>query len=1221
MPRFSRYFALFFFAASLAFGADPVLRRTRYTIEDGPGEKPFVVAPEELAQRDAKGKWGLLKLPAVPRTAEATRQNARQRERSDKRETELVLYPEGEPKTDANRRFLRRQITVKLQPGANPAVIAAAHGLVYKGEVAAARGFHVFEAAETGGALEAAETLRADGKIAWAQPQLARLQHKRFTPNDPLFTNQWHLRSTSGGAIGVNVPSVWDTYKGTGIRIGIVDDGLQVTHPDLSPNVDSVNDHDWNDSTPDDPSPDVSADFHGSSCAGVAAGKGNNGIGISGAAPEAKIVGLRLIAAAETDQDEADAIGWKNDLIQIKSNSWGPNDDGKTLEGPGTLATAALAQACTTGRGGLGTIFTWAAGNGGDVGDNSNYDGYANSIYTIAIAAFGSDGVQAYYSEPGANVVVTAPSSSTESTTLGITTTDLIGTNGYNTVTTASGGDYCNDFGGTSSACPLAAGVIALVLQANPNLGWRDVQEILIRSAAKCAPTDADWVNNAAGYHFNHKYGAGLIDAQAAVNMALAWTNLPAQQSVSSALTGLNQSIPNNNTTGITKTFAISSANFRVEQVTVNVNLTHPARGDLAITLTSPSGTVSRLAESHSDTGDNYTNWTFSSVRTWGESAAGTWTLKIADVKSSNSGGVLSSATLTVYGSQTGPVNGRPTLTQATLSPGTSAYSDQTIVTTSLVASDPEGDAITFGYQWQQSTDGTTYADISGATNGTLTPGLNLLGSLVHCVITPSDAGGAGTAYTTSAVDIRRRPTVLAQQSQAYSFDCDLFLTGGSGGGGTAARVAIINEVSQGSGTSKDWVELLTLQTTDLRGYKLRDNNGTYTTFASVAAWSAVPAGTLIVIFNGNDRDTTLPATDDTDFSDRRVILAHNNTTFFTAGTWGGLSNSGADAAVLQDASSQTVDGVSFNNDSTYTPSLGALAATKTAWFTGDSDTLAEQSGSWTIGATSISTPGAGNGGANTTWIAALRSGGTGTPLFRFGTGNETVAGLSLDSSTGVLSGTPTVAGCFNIVIERYNGTVTNSQTFTLLVADPAGATTVTAGHTFTLTGNLTLGGALTVVGSLDTAGFNLTVPTLLKVIGSVTNTSGTISYLQRSGNRPPGTVALIANAANDVADTDLDGLRNLVEFFLGSDPALAGATAAPVLSRSSGRNVLTFSTPVGITGVTFTVEVSGDLSTWTSGVAATEMLSDTTASGIRTMSVRDLTAGTGRFIRLKVSR
>ena len=111
-----------------------------------------------------------------------------------------------------------------------------------------------------------------------------------------------------------------------------MDDGLQTAHPDLSTNADTVNDYDWNDGTPNDPNPVLTADFHGTSCAGVAAGRGNNNLGISGAAPEATLVGLRLIGAATTDSQEAEAMGWKNGIIQVKSNSWGPTDDARRLD-------------------------------------------------------------------------------------------------------------------------------------------------------------------------------------------------------------------------------------------------------------------------------------------------------------------------------------------------------------------------------------------------------------------------------------------------------------------------------------------------------------------------------------------------------------------------------------------------------------------------------------------------------------------------------------------------------------------------------------------------------------------------------------------------------------------------------------------------------------------------------------------------------------------------
>jgi subtilisin-like proprotein convertase family protein len=382
---------------------------------------------------------------------------------------------------------------------------------------------------------------------------------------------------------------------------------------------------------------------------------------------------MRLISAAVTDGQEAEAISYLPELIQIQSNSWGPSDTGSLLEGPGPLATAAFKTAAETGRGGKGTIFLWAGGNGLGANDNSNYDGYANSIYTIAVGAFDSQARQAYYSEPGANLVIVSPSNG-NLPALGKTTTDRTGTNlGYNTAASPTG-DYTDDFGGTSSATPTAAGVVALMLEANPNLGWRDVQEILMRSARKVSPTDTDWkaVVAPANINHNHKFGAGLIDATAAVNLATGWTNLSAQLKRTVAQTGLSVAIPNQNTIGITRDFVVGAAdNLRVEHVTVAVNITHTSRGNLKVTLTSPSGTVSRLAEVHSDSGDNYPatdpeknypNWKFMTVRNWGENAAGTWRLKITDESASGNttGGTLTAVTMEVFGSSTVPVNPPP---------------------------------------------------------------------------------------------------------------------------------------------------------------------------------------------------------------------------------------------------------------------------------------------------------------------------------------------------------------------------------------------------------------------------------------------------------------------------------------------------------------------------------------------------------------------------------
>lgn len=531
------------------------------------------------------------------------------------------------------------------------------------------------------------------GGAIWSILQQAFTTTNATYPNDPLFSYQWHLKNTgqNGGTAGidVNIVDVWDSYRGNGILIGIVDDGLQTGHTDLWQNVNTAIDIDFNGGDKD-PNPNVTEDFHGTSCAGVAAARGNNGRGVCGAAPEATLVGIRLIGGPATDQDEADALSHSNQLIFIKSNSWGPDDDGKTLAGPGTLTAAALRNQCINGRSGKGTIFAWAAGNGADYGDNANKDGYANSIYTIAIGAVSDQGKKASYSEAGACVVVCAPSSSFNPDRQGITTTDLMGNNGYN-YAGASGElsdvNYTKTFGGTSSATPLAAGVMALILQAAPHIGWRDMQEILIRTARKNDASDADWINNGAGFHFNHKYGAGLIDAKAAIQLASTWSNLGPQISVAAVQTNLGLAIPDNNAYGVTRSFVFSNVSLRVEHAALTVDISHANRGDLEVILISPCGTTSRLMEVHGDTGDHYRNWTFASVRHWGEQATGTWTVRIAD-RRSGTAGTLNYLKLELFGTA-----------GANLPPVINPIGDKTVslsnsISFTVTAGDPNGDPI-----------------------------------------------------------------------------------------------------------------------------------------------------------------------------------------------------------------------------------------------------------------------------------------------------------------------------------------------------------------------------------------------------------------------------------------------------------------------------------------------------------------------------------------------
>jgi subtilisin-like proprotein convertase family protein len=463
--------------------------------------------------------------------------------------------------------------------------------------------------------------------------------------NDPLVNNQWHLNGTTGA----NVMNAWSpTSIGTGITIGIIDDGFQHSHPDLAPAYSLGDSYDFNGRDFDPEPPSYNFDDHGTACAGVAAARGNNGIGVAGVAYNANLAGLRLIAAPVTDEDEADAFAFHNDAIQIKSSSWGPNDRQLTLEGPGPLAVAAFENGVTTGRGGRGTIYLFAGGNGAEFGDNANFDGYVARRETIAVGAVGDNGVKAPYSEEGACLVVTAPSSGGN---LGITTTDRVGDDGFNFDGHFDLPDlnYTETFGGTSSASPLVAGVAALMLQRNPNLGWRDVQEILVKSAKKIDSGDPDWITNGAGLHFNHKYGAGEVDAAAAVQLASSWTNLGENIKTEVLTQGLVTPIPDNKEAGVEFILHVESDHFRVEHALLTTSIKHPKRGQLEITLTSPDGTESRLATlRRKDKGSHY-EWTFLSVRHWGEMAKGDWKVRIADrVKGKT--GTVQSLKLTLWG-------------------------------------------------------------------------------------------------------------------------------------------------------------------------------------------------------------------------------------------------------------------------------------------------------------------------------------------------------------------------------------------------------------------------------------------------------------------------------------------------------------------------------------------------------------------------------------------
>ncbi len=539
---------------------------------------------------------------------------------------------------------------VTLAAGTDANATAAALGYENLGAVVGLTDVYLFRVANSATSANAVQSAQSsfnrNPAVLRFDQQVARRRYPRL-PSDPYFPNQWHLNNTFSGQADndANVIPAWNAgYTGAGAQIAIVDDGLQWMHPDLTPNYIAGGSFDFNGVNPflydpdSDPTP-IGNEGHGTAAGGVAAARDNTTCGI-GSAYRAGVAGIRLISDAEPDAVEAGALSYQNGAggetgitNDIYSNSWGPFDDGATLEGPGPLTFAALANNTANGRGGKGSIYVWAAGNGRGDDDNINADGYANSRHVIAVGAIGPDGVASWYSEPGAPMLVTAPSSAAG---IGITTTDLMGGLGYNGLADAN---CTNGFGGTSSATPLVAGVVALMLQANPNLTWRDVQYILLESAAQNDPTDPDWTTNGAGHLINHNYGFGRVDAGAAVTLAANWENVGPERTITLPLRAVNQPIPDGNMLGVTDSFVVSTDNLPIEHIEVIFSASHTWRGDISVTLTSPAGTASQLMVPRPDnSAAGYNSWRFSSVRHWGENPNGTWSIRVYDPVSSESG-------------------------------------------------------------------------------------------------------------------------------------------------------------------------------------------------------------------------------------------------------------------------------------------------------------------------------------------------------------------------------------------------------------------------------------------------------------------------------------------------------------------------------------------------------------------------------------------------------
>ena len=555
-----------------------------------------------------------------------------------------------------------------LHPEASPPQVAAALGLDYEGKLGELPDHHTFSSPRhrPHGADEILEKLRQRrkrqstptgitelGSILWHQKQKPkpRMQKRYVVPPDParaekpdaptvapdegakppvdpaqqavidlrskvarelsiadpIFNEQWHLINTVQIGHDINVTGVWTQgITGHNATAVMVDDGIDMYSDDLKDNYFAEGSYDFNDNT-DEPRPRLSDDHHGTRCAGEIAAVKNGVCGV-GAAYNARIGGLRILSKVIADEDEAVAMNYAFQQNQIYSCSWGPPDDGKSMDAPGILIRKAMVNAVQKGRQGKGNIYVFAAGNGAGSGDNCNFDGYTNSIYSITVGAIDRKGLHPYYSEKcSAQLVVTYSSGSGDA----IHTTD-VGTN-----------SCFSNHGGTSAAAPLGAGIFALVLSVRPELTWRDLQHIVVQTAVPVNEQET-WDKTFIGKKFSHTYGYGKLDAYAIVEAAKSWELVKPQAWYNSPWLHVKHPIPQG-VEGLLSTFevtedALKKANFeKIEHVTVTMNVNHTRRGDLSVELRSPTNVVSHLSVARrlDDAKAGYVDWTFMSVAHW----------------------------------------------------------------------------------------------------------------------------------------------------------------------------------------------------------------------------------------------------------------------------------------------------------------------------------------------------------------------------------------------------------------------------------------------------------------------------------------------------------------------------------------------------------------------------------------------------------------------------
>ena len=544
--------------------------------------------------------------------------------------------------------------------------------------------------------------------------------------SDPLSGQQWYLNNTEqkafardSGTLGVDINWLGNGKTGNGVIVAIIDSGLDIVHEDLRGNV--VNGGSWDFSCADSnpTSLKVSGD-HGTAVAGIIAARGGNGVGITGVAGRALLKAFNVLADNNrTTSNYLASLGGsdnapKSSDVSVFNQSYGLSTVHHVVTSKTVfkLLEKQYEYGVSKLRGGKGAIYVKSTGNGfiaynangvpalcreanklGVSCQNTNMDPTNTLPYNIIVGAVNADGIKASYSATGSSLWISAPGGEhglnnpdkIPDSVRGdipesyykpaILTTDQTGcVNGYSPSLpynyfekgSADNPDcnYASTFNGTSAATPIVSGVVALLLETNPNLTWRDVKHILAITARQIDKESAaiklrgyeakqGWVTNKAGYKFHNYYGFGLVDTYKAINKAKNYSTDLGEFKVggwvASKIAKDKGKIPDANSKGVSSIINYPSITVAdgimkgitvVETVQVMITISHINIGELGIELYSPSGTKSILLPAFNGfTGDkNLRGTLFASNAFYGENAVGNWTLRVIDMHSERVG-------------------------------------------------------------------------------------------------------------------------------------------------------------------------------------------------------------------------------------------------------------------------------------------------------------------------------------------------------------------------------------------------------------------------------------------------------------------------------------------------------------------------------------------------------------------------------------------------------